>query len=167
MCVFLLLYFGRSRSFVRNEHILRRSETSPESKVKKELARKCLGKSRKQLPGKKQQQTPGKRQKSKAVQRMLYVAFCREFHESTRFWDAKLCPVCNHERDNLVGVRQWWWLLKGYVEIWLRPEISAGRGNSYLARISPKSANPPRQLGLRHKFVPQVPGASIMVCRRL
>ena len=40
--------------------------------------------------------------------------------------------------------------------ILLEAEIPAGRGNSYLARIYPKSANPPGQIGLRQKFLPQL-----------
>ena len=48
------------------------------------------------------------------------------------------------------------WFLSCYVGFCLRQKFPAARGNSYLARISPKSANPPGQIGLRQKFLPQV-----------
>ena len=44
--------------------------------------------------------------------------------------------------------------MKGYAESCLRQKFPAGCGSSYLAWISPKSANSPGQVGLRRNFRP-------------
>ena len=54
-----------------------------------------------------------------------------------------------------------------YVGFYSRQKFPAGRGNSYLARIYLKSANPPGQIGLRQKFLPQVLlgiGETFVIC---
>ena len=47
-----------------------------------------------------------------------------------------------------------WYAIRGYVEICVRRKFPTNCGNSYLARASPKSANPPGQIGLVQKELP-------------